>query len=358
MASGTLTIKTRYRAGFGLSRASAREFRRWPVFVEQRSSNFANRAADFSRGGSINLPGGAVPRDRLRPLAACRNGWWVVAVLGAEGLGAGLAWAGFRLSQALGASGWSASRRRWTRPSGWRKLCVSQDQRVVLTGAAGRIGRAIAPRLAPRWDLHCTDLQPDVDTAALDVTDLEACRSAFTEASAVVHLAAVPDPEATWEQLLPANVIGVYNVARAAADVGVRRLVLASSLHAVGAVPEDTERRADDPARPANLYGASKAWAEAIGSWIAAEAPISVVALRIGWFFEQRPTLDDASHLALSAWLSTRDAAELVRAAVECDGIDFVVAHGISANRYRLAELERTMDRIGYQPVDDAFRDD
>ncbi len=231
-------------------------------------------------------------------------------------------------------------------------------RRVVLTGAAGRIGRAIAPQLAGRWDLSLTDLQPDDEIAELDITDLAACRSAFAGADAVVHLAAVPDPEATWDQLLPPNVIGLYNVARAAADGGVRRLVLASSLHAVGGYPQGTQRRVDDPARPANLYGATKAWAEAIGSWIAAEASISVVALRIGWFLERRPTLEEASHVDLSCWLSIRDAAELVRAAVEADGIDFVVAYGISANRLRFAELEQTMQRIGYRPTDDAFRDD
>ena len=232
-------------------------------------------------------------------------------------------------------------------------------RRVVLTGAAGRIGRAIAPQLADRWDLHCTDLQSDDEIAALDVTDLEACRSAFTGADAVVHLAAVPDPEATWEQLLPANVIGVYNVARAAADAGVRRLVLASSLHAVGAMPHGTQRRADDPARPANLYGATKAWAEAdrlldrrggvdLGGG-AAHRLVPRAAPHAG---------GGASHVDLSCWLSIRDAAELIRAAVEADGIDFVVAHGISANRLRFAELEQTMDRIGYRPTDDAFRDD
>jgi nucleoside-diphosphate-sugar epimerase len=69
---------------------------------------------------------------------------------------------------------------------------------VVLTGAAGRIGRAITPQLADRWDLQLTDLVFDHEITALDITDLEACRSAFTGADAVVHLAAVPDPEATW----------------------------------------------------------------------------------------------------------------------------------------------------------------
>ena len=228
---------------------------------------------------------------------------------------------------------------------------------MVLTGAAGRIGRAIAPQLADRWDLQRTDLLSDPEIAALDITDLEACRSAFAGADAVVHLAAVPDPEATWEQLLPANVIGTYNVAQAAGDAGVRRLVLASSLHAVGGLPDQTQRRADDPARPVNLYGPTKAWAEAIGSWIATEASISVVALRIGWFLEQRPE-PDVSPLALSAWFSTRDAAELIRAAVEAEDVDFVVAHGISANRYRFAELEQTMNWIGYRPIDDAFGTD
>jgi nucleoside-diphosphate-sugar epimerase len=62
-------------------------------------------------------------------------------------------------------------------------------------------------------------------------------------ADAVVHLAAIPDPEASWERLLPANVVGVYQVVQAAVSGGVRRLVLASSLHAVSAVSDQTQLR-------------------------------------------------------------------------------------------------------------------
>jgi len=57
----------------------------------------------------------------------------------------------------------------------------------------------------------------------------------------------------------------------------------------------------------------------------------------------------------LAAWLSGRDAAELVRAAVESEGLTFVVANGISANRYRRADLEQTVSRLGYRPLDDAW---
>ena len=115
-----------------------------------------------------------------------------------------------------------------------------------MTGAAGLIGRSIAPALAARWDLRLTDLRADGSVAALDITDLSACREAFAGVDAVVHLAAVPDPEATWDRLLPANIVGTRNVAQAAMDCGVRRLVLASSLQTMSAVPDGLQARAQD----------------------------------------------------------------------------------------------------------------
>jgi hypothetical protein len=80
-----------------------------------------------------------------------------------------------------------------------------------------------------------------------------------------------------------------------------------------------------------------------------------VVALRIGYFAELRPDMRTVPAREVSAWLSPRDAAELVRAAVESEFAGFFVANGISANRYRSADLEVTMQRLGYQPVDDAW---
>jgi len=233
---------------------------------------------------------------------------------------------------------------------------VEPLRRVVLTGAGGLIGRSIFPLLPADWDVLRTDLEANSGVGALDVTDPDACHQVFAGADAVVHLAAVPNPAASWERLLPANVLGAYHVAQAAADCGVRRLVLASSLHAVSAAPADVQVRTSDPPRPANLYGATKAWAEALGAWVAATTSTSVVALRIGYFAQRRPDADTVPAHEVAAWLSPRDAAELVRVAVETDGLEFMVAHGISANRYRRADLQDTMQQLSYRPIDDAWR--
>lgn len=114
------------------------------------------------------------------------------------------------------------------------------------------------------------------------------------------------------------------------------------------------ETRAGDSPSPVNLYGATKAWAEALGAWLAATTSTSVVALRIGYFAEQRPDPATVPAREMSAWLSPRDAADLVRVAVEATGSNFVVANGISTNRYRVADLHKTMQQLSYRPVDDA----
>ena len=225
-------------------------------------------------------------------------------------------------------------------------------RRVVVTGAAGSIGRVVVRGLSERWDLVATDRRGAA--VRLDVTDPEACASAFRDAAAVVHLAAVPDPDATFAELLAPNVVGAWTVAAAARDAGVPRLVLASSLQAVSGYPEGHQVQESDPPRPANLYGATKAWAEALGWWVASTSDTSVVALRIGHFAETPPD-EAASARDVSAWLSHGDAVELVRAAVEADVTRMVVAAGVSANRFRHADLRMAQSRLGYSPRDDAW---
>jgi hypothetical protein len=88
---------------------------------------------------------------------------------------------------------------------------------------------------------------------------------------------------------------------------------------------------------------------------VAASSPTSVIALRIGYFAAAPPSGEEATPADLGAWLSPRDAAELVRAAVESEVTGFLVVHGVSANRHPTAELGAAAERIGYRPLDDAW---
>jgi len=115
------------------------------------------------------------------------------------------------------------------------------------------------------------------------------------------------------------------------------------------------QTRTGDAPRPANLYGATKAWSEALGAWVAASSSTSVVALRIGYFAPSPPAGAGATARDLAAWLSPRDGAELLRVAVQAEGITFAIANGLSANRYRAADLSETVQMLGYHPVDDAW---
>ena len=225
---------------------------------------------------------------------------------------------------------------------------------MIVTGGRGTIAGEIVPLLPDTWAITSTGRHAEASTP-LDITDLDACRAVFQGADAVVHLAAVSEPDSNWEELLPANVIGCYNVARAAADAGVRRLVLAGSVQAVMAYPRGYQVRPGDAPRPKNLYGATKAWAEAVGSWISETSATSAVVLRLGNFETEPPRVPAGQLPGVAEWLSPRDCAGLIRAAVEWPGSGYLVASAVSANRYPHLEITQTAATLGYHPVDDGW---
>lgn len=234
-----------------------------------------------------------------------------------------------------------------------------EGRRVLVTGAAGRIGRAFAAASAPGgWRLVATDLRAGHAVAALDVTDLDACRRAVADVDAVVHLAADPSPEANFHtSVLPHNMAGTWNVVTAAVDAGVHRVVVASSAQAVAGYPLDVQVRESDPPLPANDYGAGKAFAEALCASLAVRSSASLLSLRIGHFAERRPTAA-ASLRDRMAWLSPRDAAQLLWAAVTADVTGHHVLHGVSDNAAKQLAVDATRRLVGYAPVDDAFASD
>ncbi|MQY08122.1 NAD-dependent epimerase/dehydratase family protein [Actinomadura macrotermitis] len=223
---------------------------------------------------------------------------------------------------------------------------------VVLTGAAGRVGSALRPRLresvrrlvlVDRAPLRAET--PAEEARQADLDGPAAVAAVIEGADAVVHLAGVPD-EAPLDELLTGNVLGTHHVLEAARRTGVRRVVLASSNRLTGGYPMSETVGPHAPPRPDGLYGVSKAAVEALGRLYADKFGLDVVCLRIG-SFEAEPT----SERELATWLSPRDCAGFVQAALTVPAPGFLAAYAVSANTRRFWELS---DGLGYRPRDDA----
>ena len=240
---------------------------------------------------------------------------------------------------------------------------MTERRFVLLTGAAGRIGTAFRREHGGQYRFRLADLKTDGlgetpgaghEVVRLDVADPAACRAACEGIDSVVHLAADPSPEADWESsLLANNIQGVVNVFRAASEAGCRRVIFASSVHAVAGYPFDAPIADDAPPRPINLYGASKAFGEAVAAVYAAQG-LSGIAIRIGaydapWFHE-RGTPQDAT-----AYVSARDLNQLLVRCIEAKGIAYAVVAGVSANRPNRFQGSHTRAVLGYTPRDDGL---
>jgi uronate dehydrogenase len=228
---------------------------------------------------------------------------------------------------------------------------VELPPRVLLTGAAGRIGSCLRDGLRPLVDeLVCTDLVAADDSFVVaDLADFAAVTAAVDGVDAIVHLGAIPS-EAPFADLLGPNVVGTYNLFEAARRARVRRVVFASSNHATGFYPVEQRLRGDEPVRPDTLYGVTKAYGEALGRLYADKFGLEVVCVRIGTFADEPR---DARSLA--TWLSPGDAVRLFAACLGAPDVHFRIVYGISANRDAFWDLGPARE-LGYEPQDDAAR--
>jgi uronate dehydrogenase len=224
-------------------------------------------------------------------------------------------------------------------------------ERVLITGAAGRVGSVLRPALrSGLTELRLTDLADIDDLVApetsfpADLEDFDAICRAVDGVDAVVHLGAVPN-EAPFEKIAGPNLHGTFHVYEACRRAGVRRVVFASSNHATGMYPIGEPLDASVTPRPDGIYGATKVWGEALGRMFVDRFGLSVVCLRIG-SFRERPT----EERELATWLSHADGVRLVQAALTAD-VDFAIVYGASANTRRWWPADTL---IGFVPEDDA----
>lgn len=220
---------------------------------------------------------------------------------------------------------------------------------IVVTGAAGSIGTALRGRLPDYgWTLRCVDREPAEGVHYADVTSPDDLDQVVPGASAIVHLAGQPT-EAPWPVIRASNIDATFEVFEAARRHGVDRVVYASSNHAVGFSPNETDALPADLApRPDTLYGVSKVFGEALGRYYADRYGLKVACLRIGTFAERPSDLR-----ALATWLSPDDGARLVDACLRAETLEYALLWGISANTRRTWSLAAG-EALGYFPVDDS----
>ena len=233
--------------------------------------------------------------------------------------------------------------------------------RVLLTGASGRIGATFFDAAKDQFDFLLTDLrEPKYAFAAphrfeqADLNDEAAMKRLVAQCDTVVHLGGIPDVDASFDDVHENNMLPTKILLDAAADAKCRRFVFASSAQTIEGYPVDFQVQPSAAVSPANFYGVSKCFGEALGAYYARKRGLSFIALRIGAFeFPDSHNLGNARDL--SAFLSPRDAAHLLARSVEAEDIDYLIAYGISDNRFKRFDLRQTKEKLGYRPQDDAF---
>src|SRR5581483_6594825 len=142
------------------------------------------------------------------------------------------------------------------------------------------------------------------DVVIADLSDLDGLKRICRGIDTIVHMAGDPSPTAVWRELLDANIIGTYHVFAAAKAAGVRRVIYASSIHAVSGYPADYQVHTTDPVNPGDLYGVSKCFGEALARYMAEKEGVSAICLRIGGFQPPEPMRGDKGIEMLDAWVS------------------------------------------------------
>ena len=261
-------------------------------------------------------------------------------------------------------------------------------KRVLVTGVYGLIAGAIYRKLRAqpeKYDVYglARRKQPSERATAealeipedhlfvVDMADLPAVEAAFAGMNTVVHMAAGPRPDASWENLLQSNIIGAHNAFEGALRAGVNRVVYASSIMVSWGYQADepykslaegrfSELTQDDiptvthesAPRPTGLYPATKLWGEALARSYADTQGLSSLCLRIGWVnAEDHPNRVEAG----AFWCSQRDVVQLAERAVEApEDLKFGIFYGVSDNKWRWVDIKHARDVLGYVPQDSA----
>jgi uronate dehydrogenase len=223
-------------------------------------------------------------------------------------------------------------------------------KRILVTGAAGGIGTSMRKLLPPVYPevvfsdiAEPKDLQASETFIKADLTKPDEVAKAVKGCDGVVHFGGF-SVEGPWETILNANIIGCYNLFEQARLAGVKRIIFASSNHAVGFYPRAKRIGTNITTRPDSRYGVSKAFGEALGAMYAYKHGIGVTSLRIGNFGDK-----PIDKRRLSIWLKPEDLVQLIRIGLERPGLVYETMYGVSDNARSWYDNSHAAS-LGYKP--------
>lgn len=232
--------------------------------------------------------------------------------------------------------------------------------RLLLTGAAGGLGKVLRQRLRPYANiLRLSDIGemapaegPNEEVVRCDLADKAGVHQLVEGVEAILHFGGV-SVERPFEEILGANICGVFHIYEAARRHGVKRVVFASSNHVIGFYKQDQRLDANSPRRPDGYYGLSKSYGEDMASFYFDRYGIETVSIRIGSSFPE-----PANRRMMSTWLSYDDLTQLIERALYTPNVGHTVVYGMSNNREVWWDNSQAA-HLGFTPKDgsEVFRD-
>lgn len=238
-------------------------------------------------------------------------------------------------------------------------------RRVLITGAAGYIGTFLRKAWADVYELVLTDLKEipepgEARTIVGDMRDIDLMKLACEGVDTVVHLAANANSNAPFkDNVLETNIIGTHSILQAAAESGVKRVIVASSIHCVGGYPADVQVKWDMPVRPCCEYGASKCYGEALGRYFSDKYDMSVLAIRIGGVHGHESDNPHSDSGRLDILISQEDLIQLITKCIEApENLRYDIFHGLSDSHFKRLDLSHTREVLDYDPTDAVGEDE
>lgn len=232
--------------------------------------------------------------------------------------------------------------------------------KILITGGSGKIGSHFIKSFSDQYqfrvfDLHLPKVQdPSIEYFQGNLTDKESLIEVCQNVDVVIHLGGIANPDANFNDLLDANIIGTKNIIDAAIAAGCKKIISASSAQTIEGYPKDIQINTEMAVRPGNLYGVSKCFGEALLSYYCFSSDLSAICLRIG-AYEFPEDFTEMNARDLSAYLHPDDLNQLLHLCIESKNIKFEILNAISNNTYKRLDIQKSKLLMGYDPQYNSF---